>query len=129
MEGWQAFYYYFTIAALCTYSFQNSVLLSCTTQQSLSQTEAQAITYKPGDILVTNSTSAKGIAEYSAIAINSKKVIHTSGWSSPKSELYPKVMTIKDWESRYKNKVKVVRPNSSTLGKNAVKYFKNKRIP
>ena len=64
-----------------------------------------------------------------AIAINSKKVIHTSGWSSPKSELYPKVMTIKDWESRYKNKVKVVRPNSSTLGKNTVKYFKNKRIP
>ena len=100
---------------------------------SLSQTEAQAITYKPGDILITNSTSSKGIAGHSAIAINSKEVIHTSGRSRPKSELYPKVMTIKDWKSKYKNKVKVVRPNSSTLGKkaakNAVKYFKNKKIP
>ncbi|WP_233190442.1 MULTISPECIES: hypothetical protein, partial [unclassified Sporosarcina] len=34
LEGWQAFFYYFTIAALCTYSFQNSVLLSCTTHSA-----------------------------------------------------------------------------------------------
>lgn len=100
---------------------------------SLSPTKAQALTYKPGDILITNSTSSKGIAGHSAIVINSKKVIHTSGWKKPKSELYPKIMTIKDWKSRYKNKIKVVRPKSSDLGKkaakNAVKYFKDKKIP
>lgn len=92
--------------------------------------EAQALTHKPGDILVTNKTSFVGIAGHSAIVIDSKHVLHTSGW---KSEPYPKVMTIKSWYKRYGNKVKVVRPNNANLGKkaanNAKKYFKSKKIP
>lgn len=93
-----------------------------------SKSEA-ATSYKKGDILITTATSYKGIAGHSAIAISSTSVIHTSGWST---EPYPRIMSIKDWEARYKNKVKVIRPTSSTLGAKAadqaIKYFKGKTI-
>ncbi|MFD6439556.1 hypothetical protein ACFWDG_07025 [Peribacillus sp. NPDC060186] len=91
--------------------------------------KADAFTYKPGDILVTKSTSAKGIAGHSAIVINSTTVLHTSGW---KSEPYPLPMSITKWTNRYST-VKVVRPDSAKKGQAAadaaVKYFKGKTIP
>lgn len=91
--------------------------------------KSEAATYQKGDIFITTSTSSQGIAGHAAIAISSTQVIHTSGW---KSEPYPTVMTISAWMTRYKNKVKVIRPKSSTLGAaaadQAVKYFKDKKI-
>lgn len=92
--------------------------------------KVDAATYKPGDILVTNDTIKKGIVGHAAIVIDSKNVIHTSGW---KNEPYPTKLTISKWKKRYHNKVKQVRPNSATLGKkaaaNAKKYFYQKKIP
>jgi hypothetical protein len=90
--------------------------------------EAASFTYKKGDILITKTTSSKGILGHSAIVVDSGHVMHTSGW---KSEPYPAKFTIAKWTSRYKT-VKVVRPSSSTLGAkaaaNAMKYFYGKKI-
>lgn len=97
---------------------------------SISTKDAKALTYKAGDILVTDKTKPAGLAGHSAIVIDSKHVLHTSGW---KTEPYPKVMTIKKWSERYGNRVKVVRPKSAAKGKaaasNAKKYFENKKLP
>ena len=91
-------------------------------------TAEAAFSYKKGDILITNETSSKGILGHAAIYVGNGKVLHTSGW---KSEPYPKYMTIKDWEGRYKKKVKVLRyKNAKTASKaadQAVKYFKGKK--
>lgn len=91
--------------------------------------KADAFTYKPGDILVTNSTSSKGITGHAGIVINSTTVLHTSGW---KSEPYPLTISITNWNKRY-SKTKVVRPDSATKGQKAanaaVTYFKGKKIP
>ncbi|WP_312754873.1 hypothetical protein [Rummeliibacillus suwonensis] len=90
---------------------------------------AQALTNKPGDIIVTKNTSSKGILGHTGIFISKDKILHTSGW---KKEPYPKLISKKNWGKRYGNS-KVVRPESSALGKkaanNAIKYFKNKKIP
>lgn len=94
----------------------------------LNTNEANAISYKPGDIFITKSTSSKGLTGHSGIVIDSKTILHTSG---AKSSPYPKTLSIKDWNKRYP-KTKVVRPNSAALGKkaaaNAKKYFQNKKI-
>lgn len=88
-----------------------------------------AINNKPGDIIVTNSTTASGIIGHSGIYIDATHILHTSGW---KSEPYPKVITEKNWHARYKHS-KVVRPSSSSIGKKAADkakyYFQNKKIP
>ncbi|WP_144704984.1 hypothetical protein [Fictibacillus phosphorivorans] len=87
-----------------------------------------AINNKPGDIIITNSTSSSGIVGHSGIYITDTTILHTSGW---KSEPYPTVLTESQWHSRYE-KSKVVRSSSSTLGKNAankaIYYFKGKKI-
>ncbi|WP_102693686.1 C40 family peptidase [Rummeliibacillus pycnus] len=89
----------------------------------------EAMTNKPGDIIVTKNTSSYGIAGHTGIFISSNQILHTSGW---KNEPYPIVFTKKQWEHRYGNS-KVVRPKSASLGKkaasNAKKYFKDKKIP
>lgn len=88
-----------------------------------------AIANKPGDIIVTNGTSLKGISGHIGIYIDSKTILHTSG---RKSEPWPKKISEKDWHSRYK-KSKVIRPKSSASGKKAAqmakKYFVGKHIP
>ena len=85
--------------------------------------------YKKGDILITDSTSAKGIVGHTGIYIGNNQVLHTSGW---KSEPWPRVMSLKDWVDRYKKRVKVVRYSDSSkaakAADNAVKYFKGKKI-
>lgn len=103
---------------------------------SLSPTKAHAVTYKPGDIFITKSTSSAGIAGHTGIVIGKNTILHTSGW---KSEPYPKIINIKKakgsktwWFKRYPE-TKVIRPNSASLGEkaasNAKKYFKDKKIP
>ena len=93
------------------------------------ESASAAFSYKKGDILITDSTSSKGITGHTAIFIGGGKVLHTSGW---KSEPYPTVMKIKDWEKRYKKRVKVLRhKNAKTAAKaadQAVKAFKGKKI-
>lgn len=88
-----------------------------------------AISNKPGDIIITNSTSGSGIVGHSGIYIDATHILHASGW---KSEPYPKVITEKSWHARYKQS-KVVRSTSSTIGKKAADkakyYFQNKKIP
>lgn len=99
--------------------------------------KVHAFTYKPGDILVTNSSSSKGLSGHVGIVIEKNKVLHTSGW---KNEPYPKLIKIETkskkskknaWFNRYP-KTKVIRPTSEKLGKkaskNAMKYF-HKKIP
>ncbi|MFJ7679429.1 hypothetical protein ACIQXQ_15415 [Peribacillus sp. NPDC097198] len=92
------------------------------------ETEA-AIDNKPGDIIITNSTASSGITGHTGIYIDATHILHTSG---RKSEPYPIVFTEKEWHGRYA-KSKVIRPKSSSLGKdaakNAIKYFKDKKIP
>lgn len=93
-----------------------------------SKTEA-AFKYKKGDILITDSTSSKGITGHTGIYIGNNTVLHTSGW---KSEPYPKTMSLKNWKKRYKNRVKVLRYSDSKKASKAadmaVKYFKGKKI-
>lgn len=95
---------------------------------SSSETEA-AFKYKKGDILITDTTSSKGVLGHSAIYIGDNKVLHTSGW---KKEPYPTIMSLKNWTKRYKERVKVVRYNDSKKAEKAadmaVKYFKDKKI-
>lgn len=87
-----------------------------------------AFKYKPGDIVVTNSTSSSGIVGHTGIVIDSNTILHTSGW---KSEPYPLTISIKKWTDRY-GSTKVTRPDSAAKGeaaaKAAVKYFKGKKI-
>ena len=87
-----------------------------------------AIANKPGDIIITNSTSSKGITGHIGIYIDSTTILHTSGW---KSEPYPTTISEKKWHERYA-KSKVIRPTSSKLGQDAAKmakkYFKDKKI-
>ncbi|UNL87483.1 hypothetical protein [Priestia koreensis] len=84
---------------------------------------------KPGDIIVTNSTSSSGIVGHTGIYIDATHILHTSGW---KSEPWPKVISETDWHKRYE-KSKVIRPSSSSLGVKAAQkakaYFQNKKIP
>ncbi|MDF1998863.1 hypothetical protein [Peribacillus frigoritolerans] len=88
-----------------------------------------AIDNKPGDIIVTNSTSGSGILGHSGIYIDTTHILQTSGW---KSEPYPKVLSESQWHGRYAHS-KVVRSNSSTIGYNAAQkakyYFQGKTIP
>lgn len=88
-----------------------------------------AINNKPGDIIVTQSTSFKGIAGHVGIYVSSTEILHTSGW---KSEPYPRIITESQWHKRYTKGSKVIRPTSSTLGSkaasNAKKYFLGKKI-
>ncbi|MFB1052262.1 hypothetical protein [Paraliobacillus sp. JSM ZJ581] len=88
-----------------------------------------AINNKPGDIIITNDTSSKGVAGHTGIYISKTTILHTSGW---KSEPYPTIISESNWHKRYARS-KVIRPNSSTLGNKAanmaVKYFKGKKIP
>lgn len=109
-----------------TFAFVFSLFILCTTQES---TVSAAIANKPGDIIITNSTSSKGILGHMGIYIDSKTILHTSGW---KSEPYPLPISESKWHKRYKHS-KVIRPNSSALGKKAaqqaVKHFKGKTIP
>lgn len=90
---------------------------------------AQALTNKPGDVIITKHTTFKGILGHTGIFISKDEILHTSGW---KNEPYPRLISKKNWEKRYGNS-QVIRPKSSTLGKkaadSAVKYFKNKKIP
>lgn len=87
-----------------------------------------AITNKPGDIIVTKSTSAKGLTGHVGIYIDSTTILHTSGRAS---EPWSRTDTETKWHKKYPYS-KVIRPTSSTLGKkaadNAVKYFKGKKI-
>lgn len=87
-----------------------------------------AIDNKPGDIIITNDTSAKGVTGHTGIYIDSKNILHTSGRNG---EPYPFVLSESEWHARYKRS-KVIRPKSSSLGQaaanNAVKYFKGKKI-
>jgi uncharacterized protein YycO len=89
---------------------------------------ADALTYRAGDIIVTNSTSSSGIVGHSGIFINSNTILHTSGW---KSEPYPLTISLSKWNDRYE-KSKVIRPDSATKGQKAadaaIKYFKGKTI-
>ncbi|MDM5292333.1 hypothetical protein QUF81_03725 [Peribacillus simplex] len=88
-----------------------------------------AINNKPGDIIVTKSTSGSGVLGHSGIYIDTTHILHSSGWAS---EPYPKVISESQWHSRYAQS-KVIRPNSSTIGSNAAEkaksYFKDKKIP
>lgn len=98
----------------------------------------QAISYQKGDIFITNSvgSSGKGIVGHTGIVVGKNLILHTSGW---KKEPYPRIIKIKvpknsketSWFNRYP-KTKVARPNSEYLGeqaaKNAIKYFKGKKI-
>jgi uncharacterized protein YycO len=88
-----------------------------------------AISNKPGDIIITRSTSSKGVTGHIGIYIDATTILHTSGWSS---EPYPKTISESGWHSRYAES-KVIRPNSSTLGQSAaskaIYYFKGKSIP
>jgi len=106
-----------------------TVILSSLSLATTANFASAATSYKAGDIFITKSTSSKGVAGHSAIAINSTTLLHTSGW---KSEPYPKEISIKDFLKRYP-KTKVIRPSSSTVGtkaaQNATKYFKGKKIP
>lgn len=92
---------------------------------------AQALSNKPGDIIITKNTSSKGILGHTGIFIGSNQILHTSG---RKSEPYPIIFTKKEWEKRYGNS-KVIRPKSAKLGKKAAdkaistftKYDKKKK--
>ncbi|MFJ8261929.1 hypothetical protein ACIQ4I_08160 [Rummeliibacillus sp. NPDC094406] len=92
---------------------------------------AQALSNKPGDIIITKNTSAKGILGHTGIFIGSNQILHASGW---KSEPYPIIFTKKQWEERYGNS-KVIRPKSAKLGEKAAdkaissftKYDKKKK--
>ncbi|MFB6468226.1 hypothetical protein ACE38V_15710 [Cytobacillus sp. Hz8] len=95
---------------------------------NLTKAEA-AIDNKPGDIIITKSTSSSGITGHAGIYIGKITILHTSGRST---EPYPKTISEISWHNRY-GQSKVIRPKSSTLGQNAanmaVKYFKGKKIP
>lgn len=41
-----------------------------------------AIANKPGDIIITNDTSAKGVLGHVGIYIGKTTILHTSGWKS-----------------------------------------------
>lgn len=94
-----------------------------------SPSKLYAASYKPGDIFITKSTSSKGVTGHIGIAIDSKTILHTSGW---KTEPYPLPISIANWNKRYPQ-TKVIRPKSASLGKNAAKQainnFKGKKIP
>lgn len=79
---------------------------------------AQALTNKPGDIIITKHTSSKGILGHTGIFIGSNQILHSSGW---KSEPYPIIFTKKQWKKRYGNS-KIIRPNSAKLGKKAADH-------
>lgn len=95
---------------------------------SQSNVAEAAIKNKPGDIIVTKSTSSKGVTGHVGIYIGEKTILHTSGW---KSEPYPTTISESNWHKRYA-KSKVIRPNSSKLGADAAamakKHFKDKKI-
>lgn len=88
-----------------------------------------AIDNKPGDIIVTKSTSGSGVVGHSGIYIDATHILHSSGW---KSEPYPTVISESNWHKRY-SQSKVIRPKSSTTGSNAAakakSYFQGKKIP
>lgn len=97
-------------------------------ENSFELLNARAVSYKKGDILITNSTIFFGITGHTGIVIESDKILHTSG---RKDEPYPDVLTIAQWNKRYPQ-TKVARPNSSSLGESAaakaVQYFHKKKI-
>lgn len=88
-----------------------------------------ALTNKPGDIIITRSTSSKGVTGHVGIFVSSNTILHTSGRAN---EPYPKYIDKSKWYLRYSQN-KIIRPNSSTLGANAAKkakyYFGGKKIP
>lgn len=92
-------------------------------------TETEAATYRAGDIIITKSTSAKGIVGHAGIFISPTVILHTSGKSV---DPYPTTITVSTWNSRYPQS-KVIRPNSATLGANAAAQakaaFDGKKIP
>ena len=81
----------------------------------LTVVQADGISNKSGDIIITNSTSSSGITGHVGIYITPTTILHTSGW---KTEPYPKLISESEWHDRYAQS-KVVRPNSSTLGTKA----------
>lgn len=88
-----------------------------------------AIDNKPGDIIITRSTSSKGVTGHIGIYIDSTTILHTSGRSS---EPYPTTISESDWHARYAES-KVIRPDSSSLGADAAQkakqYFQGSEIP
>ncbi|MEH7402916.1 hypothetical protein V7148_18250 [Gottfriedia acidiceleris] len=88
-----------------------------------------AIDNKPGDTIITNSTSSSGILGHAGIYIDSTHILHTSGRAG---EPYPIVFTETQWHARYAHS-KVIRSNSSTIrsaaAAKAKTYFQDKKIP
>lgn len=97
---------------------------------------AQALTLKQGDILITNQTQCKGskckgITGHAGIVVKangSLKVLHIPGKSPGKEQI--RIDSISTFYSNYHKKIKVVRPNSSSLGAKAANkalyYFSTK---
>ncbi|PAF35576.1 hypothetical protein CHH58_16100 [Terribacillus saccharophilus] len=91
---------------------------------------ADAATYQPGDIFITDATSYDGITGHVAIYLGGGGLMHTSGW---KTEPYPETISVDKFKSRYKNRIKVIRPPNAKVGQKAVdaamNYFYGRNIP
>ncbi len=76
--------------------------------------------YTAGDVLVTTSTSAKGLTGHAGIVHpNGKDVIHIAG-----PGYNPSVISIQSWLSQYKS-TKVVRHNNKTTASKAANWALN----
>lgn len=76
----------------------------------------QAVSLKPGDVLVSNRTTSKGLTGHAGIVLNDGKVLHISGIGSK-----PSVITEVSWKRKYGRLIsdpsvstKVFRVNSSS---------------
>ena len=74
-----------------------------------------AITYRAGDILVTRSTSSYGLTGHAGLVLSENVILHiqTYGYT-------PARITKSTWLNNYPQ-TKVIRPNSESLGREAVK--------
>ncbi|MFI8716184.1 YiiX/YebB-like N1pC/P60 family cysteine hydrolase [Brevibacillus brevis] len=69
---------------------------------------------KPGDMLVSNTTSSKGLTGHAAIVTDNLSVVHIGGYGEN-----PEEISLSKFFKRYNNSVKVIRYTSSRDAKKA----------
>ncbi|MED4800761.1 hypothetical protein ACQGRJ_18260 [Bacillus atrophaeus] len=102
-------------------SSSSAVSLLSTKKTSVKVTQLSSFKVKPGDIFITNSTSAAGILGHSAIANGSNHILDMPGYGNKNDN--NRQLTVSQWVSKYnKGWIKVYRLKNSSLAAKVAKY-------
>lgn len=98
----------------------NVSTLSASTSK-IKVTQLSSFKIKPGDILITNSTSSAGIVGHCAIANGANHILDMPGYGNKKDN--NRQLTVSQWLSKYSNGwIKVYRLKNSSIASKVAKY-------